>query len=239
VRVTADPLGLFTLTHLDRSGSFTDHYAISLNADPVLRARYFSAPYPLRITALTTAGAHTFEAAGPVPSAGGADEAAERIVNAIACRLPATPVLPRAGEYHVSWLHDVADNLRATVTNNRGKATRPFAGFYGGLLSADVAPTRGRNGRFTYTDATFTLRGFLYTKLNDGTEVDSPVTARFVADGTGVTNPDGEQVLTVRPRQSLDFDVPRARLPAGYASITVPLTLAPAQVRFVAPALPR
>jgi hypothetical protein len=128
--------------------------------------------------------------------------------------------------------------LRATFTNARGGTQRPYAGFHGGVLTADGAPTVGRNGRFTYTGATFTLAGRIYTRLANGTEVDAPVSARFVADGTGTTAADGEKRLTLRPRQSLTFTLPAGSLPNGFVSATVPMTLAPTAVRFVVPAPP-
>ena len=236
VQVSDDPLQIFTLTASDRTGAFTDHHLVTLNPDAALRARYFAAPYPLHITALTTAGARTFEAPAPSPSTGSAEEAAERIIAATSCRSPAVPALPGAGEYLPSWLQNAPQTLRVTFTTARGTTTRPYGGFYGGVLSTAVPPTLGRSGRFTYTGAQFTLRGRVYTRLNNGTEVDAAVSTTFVSDGTGITSATGEKLLTLRPRQTLNFTLPVGSLPAAYVSATVPLTLAPANVRFVVPA---
>jgi hypothetical protein len=236
--VAHDPLGVFTVTPEGRDATLSWRAGLTLGADPALRARYFAAPYPVTVTALTSAGARSFTAAAPLPSTGSTEEIANRIVAGIACRAPEVPPALPAGAYQASWMQNAPHTLRATFTTSRGTTQRPYGGFYGGVLTADRAPTLGRNGRFTYTGATFTLVGRFYTRLNNGTEVDAPVSASFVADGTGTTAADGEKRLTVRPRQTLTFTLPAEALPRGFVSATVPLTLAPANVRFVIPASP-
>lgn len=236
LRVVNDPAGVFVLSRLDRSPFFTDRHAVTLNPDPAVRARYFAAPYPLRVTALTTAGARTFEGSGPVILPLAKEAAAERIVSAIACLLPREPVPPPAGHYHASWLQNAPYSLSVTLTDLRGRTSRVFGGFHGSDLSTEAAPVIGRGGRFTYTDATFTLSGRIYTRLNDGTELDLPVSARFQADGTGTTAADGTKSLVLRPKQTLTFELPAESLPARYTRASVPLTIAPTSVRFIQPA---
>ena len=236
--VQGDALGVFTVTPERRDAALAWRAGLGLSADAALRARYFAAPYPVTVTAVTSAGARSFTAAAPLPATGAAEEIANRIVAGIACRQPVEPPALPAGAYQAQWMQSAPHTLRATFTNARGGTQRPYAGFHGGVLTADGAPTVGRNGRFTYTGATFTLAGRIYTRLANGTEVDAPVSARFVADGTGTTAADGEKRLTLRPRQSLTFTLPAGSLPNGFVSATVPMTLAPTAVRFVVPAPP-
>jgi hypothetical protein len=234
-RVIDDPLGIFVLTARDRSGYFTDVSDITLNPDARLRARYFAAPYPLRIAAQTTAGARAFQVAAPRPANGGVEEIAERMIAGVVCRTPAVAPVPAAGQYQAAWSASPPQALSLRLTMPAAAAVSAPAALHQMLLTTAARPVVGAGGRFSYTRATFTLRAQLYAKLANGSELVTPVSVQFVGDATGTTRPDGSPELRLNARQSLTYTVPAAALPRGVSAASVPVTIQPASVRFVGP----
>lgn len=233
-RVIDDPLGVFVLTPRDRSGYFTDVSDITLNPDARVRARYFAAPYVLKIATQTTAGARAFQAAAPRAANGGVEEIADRMIAGVACRTPAVAPVPAVGQYQAAWSVLPPQALTLRLTTAAAVVSAPAA-LHQMLLTTAARPVVGAGGRFSYTRATFTLRGQLYSKLADGSELVTTVSTQFVGDATGTTRDDGSPDLRLSARQNLTFTVPAAARPAGVSAASVAVTIEPTNVRFVGP----